>query len=189
MPVNVQELRYNAFEACDKLTSVTILSKNVVFQSEVFARCTMLEKVKFTGLVSSIGYRSFSGCKSLEELVLPEGINDIGIEAFYNCSSLSHIILPNSITGIGEGAFMNCESLEQVNLPIGINGLVTQISLNYVKDGRLTIDEGKLIRQMFNMRHEGDYEDFEETTEEDIQRATPSVKHLVEKLIALNKLA
>lgn len=68
-------------------------------------------------------------------------------------------------------------------------GLLAQISLNYVKDGRLTQSDGKLIRQMFNMRQEGDYEDFAETTEEDITEATPKVKKLMEKLITLNKLA
>jgi uncharacterized protein (UPF0332 family) len=68
-------------------------------------------------------------------------------------------------------------------------GLVTQISLNYVKDGRLNAEDGKLIRQLFNMRHEGDYEDFEETSEEDIRTATPKVKDLLNKLVALNKLA
>ncbi len=68
-------------------------------------------------------------------------------------------------------------------------GLLAQISLNFVKDGRLTLEEGKLIRQMFNMRHEGDYEDFEEASEEDIMEAAPKVKQLVEKLIGINKLS
>lgn len=45
------------------------------------------------------------------------------------------------------------------------------------------------IRQMFNMRHEGDYEDFEEASEEDIMEAAPKVKQLVEKLIGINKLS
>lgn len=45
------------------------------------------------------------------------------------------------------------------------------------------------MRQMFNMRQEGDYEDFVETTEEDIKEAMPRVRELMEKLIALNKLA
>jgi uncharacterized protein (UPF0332 family) len=68
-------------------------------------------------------------------------------------------------------------------------GLVTQISLNYVKEGKLTAEDGKLIRQLFNMRHEGDYEDFEETSEEDICIAMPKVKDLLSKMITINKLA
>lgn len=41
---------------------------------------------------------------------------------------------------------------------------------------------------MFNMRQEGDDEDFAETTEKDINEAAPKVKGLMEKLISLNKL-
>lgn len=65
-------------------------------------------------------------------------------------------------------------------------GLMSQLNLNYVKQGKLLPDEGKLVRQMFNMRHEGDYEDFEDTTEEDIKEAKPKVEALVDKLIRLN---
>ncbi len=65
---------------------------------------------------------------------------------------------------------------------------MSQINLNYVKEGKLSPDEGKLIRQMFNKRHEGDYEDFEDTTEEDIIYAMLKVKVLVDKLIDLNSL-
>lgn len=66
---------------------------------------------------------------------------------------------------------------------------MSQISLNYVKDGKILPEEGKLIRQMFNKRHEGDYEDFEESTEEEIQEAMPKVKALVDKLICLNQIS
>ena len=68
-------------------------------------------------------------------------------------------------------------------------GLMSQISLNYVKDGKILPEEGKLIRQMFNKRREGDYEDFEETTEEEIQEAMPKVKALVDNLICLNQFS
>ena len=56
------------------------------------------------------------------------------------------------------------------------------------KDGKILPEEGKIIRQMFSKRREGDYEDFEETTEEEIQEAMPKVKALVDKLISLNSL-
>lgn len=65
-------------------------------------------------------------------------------------------------------------------------GLMSQLNFNYVKQGKLLPDEGKLVRQMFNMRHEGDYENFEDTTEEDIKEAKPKVEALVDKLIRLN---
>lgn len=62
------------------------------------------------------------------------------------------------------------------------SGLLTQISLHLVRTGMLAINDGKLLKVMFELRHEGDYEDFIEVTQEDIQEYTPRVRELVEKL-------
>jgi uncharacterized protein (UPF0332 family) len=62
------------------------------------------------------------------------------------------------------------------------SGLLTQISLNLVKTGILSNEDGKLLKVMFELRHEGDYEDFIEVTREDIEEYTPCVRELVDKL-------
>lgn len=67
-------------------------------------------------------------------------------------------------------------------------GLLTQMSLNYVRKGVISIEEGKLVRQLFNLRHEDDYEDLVDSTEEEIQEFIPKVRSLLDKLIRLNKL-
>ena len=64
-------------------------------------------------------------------------------------------------------------------------GLITQIHLNYVKTEKLTEEDGKLLRRMFTMRHEGDYEDFIDASEDDILSVTPKVKALVKKLTSM----
>ena len=53
---------------------------------------------------------------------------------------------------------------------------------NYIKTGILTVEEGSLFRVMFDLRHEGDYEDFVDVEREDIEEYIPRVKELVEKL-------
>ena len=65
------------------------------------------------------------------------------------------------------------------------SGLITQIHMNFVKTGILTAEEGGLFKVMFDLRHEGDYEDFIDVERLDIEEYTPQVKHLVEKLINL----
>jgi len=65
------------------------------------------------------------------------------------------------------------------------SGLITQIHMNFVKNGILTAEEGGLFKVMFDLRHEGDYEDFIDVVRLDIEEYTPQVKHLVEKLINL----
>lgn len=60
--------------------------------------------------------------------------------------------------------------------------MITQMSLQFVKTGILSTDDGKLLKVMFDLRHEGDYEDFIDVQEEDIAEYTPKVCALVEKL-------
>ena len=60
--------------------------------------------------------------------------------------------------------------------------LITQMHKNYIKTGILTVEEGSLFRVMFDLRHEGDYEDFVDVEREDIEEYIPRVKELVEKL-------
>lgn len=62
------------------------------------------------------------------------------------------------------------------------SGLITQMHKNYIKTGILTVEEGSLFRVMFDLRHEGDYEDFVDVEREDIEEYIPRVKELVEKL-------
>lgn len=67
------------------------------------------------------------------------------------------------------------------------SGLITQISLQLVKTGILSIEDGKLLKVMFELRHEGDYEDFIEVQEEDIEEYFLKVRELVEKLKLLTQ--
>lgn len=62
------------------------------------------------------------------------------------------------------------------------SGLITQMHLNFVKTSVLTSDEGALFRVMFDLRHEGDYEDFIDVERADIEEYTPQVVALVDKL-------
>ena len=65
------------------------------------------------------------------------------------------------------------------------SGLITQIHMNFVKTGILTAEEGGLFKVMFDLRHEGDYEDFIDVERLDIEEYTPQVKALVEKIIRM----
>jgi len=62
------------------------------------------------------------------------------------------------------------------------SGLITQVHLNFVKTGILTADEGGLFKVMFDLRHEGDYEDFIDVDRFDIEEYTPQVTALVDKI-------
>ena len=65
------------------------------------------------------------------------------------------------------------------------SGLIAQMHLHFIKTGILSAEEGALFKVMFDLRHEGDYEDFIEVEREDVEEYTPQVKSLVAKLKAL----
>ena len=62
------------------------------------------------------------------------------------------------------------------------SGLITQIHLHFVKTGVLTVEDGALFKVLFELRHEGDYEDFIDVERADIEEYTPQVTALVTKL-------
>ncbi len=65
------------------------------------------------------------------------------------------------------------------------SGMITQVHMHLVKTNILTIEDGKLLKVMFDLRHEGDYEDFIELKKEDVDEVSPRVKELVKKLTTL----
>jgi uncharacterized protein (UPF0332 family) len=64
-------------------------------------------------------------------------------------------------------------------------GLINQIHLHFIKTGILSTEEGTLLKAMFELRHEDDYEDFIDVERADIEEYTPQVVALVKKLKSL----
>lgn len=64
-------------------------------------------------------------------------------------------------------------------------GMLTLINQHFVQTGQLTKDEGRLLKKMFTLRQESDYEDFVEVTEDEIRMYLPLVESLMQKMIAL----
>jgi uncharacterized protein (UPF0332 family) len=61
------------------------------------------------------------------------------------------------------------------------NGVKTQLFLNFVKDGLLSKEHGKLYSHLFDWRQESDYADFIDFDEE-------IAKPLLQKVIILNEI-
>lgn len=64
-------------------------------------------------------------------------------------------------------------------------GAMTLFHLHIVKENIMTADDGSLFRQLFGMRHEGDYEDFIDFSKEDIIPFLPLVEGFVQKVSKL----
>lgn len=65
------------------------------------------------------------------------------------------------------------------------SGTITQINVHFVKTGILTREDGRLIRKLFELRQEADYDDFMDAEEVDINEYLPQVKTLLDKIKSL----
>ena len=113
---SVTSIGYEAFSACDSLTSITIPDS-----------------------VTSIGKVAFWCCYSLESIVIPDNVTSIGELAFSWCSSLTSIEIPDSVTSIGDMAFSRCSSLKTIEY-IG-----TEEQWEAVKKGRYWNENAQVI--------------------------------------------
>ena len=64
-------------------------------------------------------------------------------------------------------------------------GAITLFHLNFVKTQIVTSEGGALLRRLFGMRHEGDYEDFIDFSREDVEPLLPIVTSFVERMKSL----
>ena len=98
IPSDWTEIRRGAFNACTKLTSVT-LSDNI----------------------ATIGVTAFNFCLNLESINIPDGVVEIRDNAFYGCTSLINVTISNTVTKLGKSVFTNCSNLTNVTLGNNFN--------------------------------------------------------------------
>lgn len=98
VPDEWTKIRRGAFNACTKLTSVT-LSDNI----------------------ATIEVTAFNFCSSLESINIPDSVTEIKDNAFYGCTSLVDMIISNTVTKLGKSVFTNCSRLTNVILGDNFN--------------------------------------------------------------------
>ncbi len=111
IPDSVTSIGYSAFSDCDSLTSVEIPDSVTSIGSHAFQNCSGLTSVAIPDSVTLIGYSAFSHCDSLTSVVIGDSVTSIGDFAFYYCKRLMGVVIPDSVTSIGDSAFSGCNKL------------------------------------------------------------------------------
>ena len=157
IPNSVGAIFGGVFSYCTKLTSISIGSKALVYES-AFMYCKNLTSITVSEdnedcysyencLLQKQGdFKLLRGCKNS---ILPAGLQYIGSYAFSGCSGLTTISLPNSIKSIGSNAFAECADLSSIAIPSGITvidynvfNLCTSLTSVVIPSGVTTISGG-----------------------------------------------
>ncbi len=76
-----------------------------------------IQRIAFSGNITSIGNYAFSCCNKLTEVSIPDSITHIGENAFVSCTGLTDINIGDGVVSIGSYAFSSCTALTKIEIP------------------------------------------------------------------------
>ncbi len=135
IPDGVTEIPKDAFNGCDKLTSVTIPNSVKSIDEYAFFKCDLLESIIIPKSVTRIEEGAFYGCDNLVKVEILNPEIAIEINPFFSCKKIQKPIilgkrfihLPSNYSGVFDvpkgieqivgGAFYECKNLSRINIP------------------------------------------------------------------------
>lgn len=90
-----------AFDACTKITGVTIPDTVRTISDGAFMNCTGIEHVHFGANVQSIGALGFGNCASIKSVSLPDSLEYLDkVSSFFRCSALRRFRIGNGMRAL-----------------------------------------------------------------------------------------
>lgn len=115
LPNSLEEIGYDAFCHCEKLTGITLPNSVKEIGSGAFMSCFELTTINIPNKVKKIPEEAFTNCNSLETIIIPSSVTEIGGWAFYD-AGLTSVTIPQNVTNIHYQAFGECLDLSSVTL-------------------------------------------------------------------------
>lgn len=142
LPVTV--IDWYAFEACDRLRSVTIPETVTHISRFAFVHCINLETVNLPASLYAIEQYAFHDCPKLQGIKLPKHLAIIETRAFSGCSAITQLTIPASCTQVGDDAFLGCDALYAVTIEDDSTAFGKR-SLGYLYDNGYMVKPGFVI--------------------------------------------
>lgn len=130
IPAGVTDMGGQAFQNCDKLTSLTLQEGLTVIGTSAFANCTAIQEITIPQSIETISSGAFSGCASLTKAIVlsPTWVGETKSSSFVTKQALGgyirELVLGDNITTIGKYAFSSLDSLQKVTLPSTLISIV-----------------------------------------------------------------
>ena len=125
LPDSVTFIQYSAFEGSG-LVSVIIPESVVRVGSRVFANCTSMQSVVFSGDDTPIENEMFLGATALQSIRIPKNVTQIPFRFCQGATALKTIEFNEGLTVIKDEAFLGCTSIETLTFPTTLKSLSTR---------------------------------------------------------------
>merc|ERR1711934_628641 len=141
---NVKTIGCRAFQFSG-LTTVTIPDAVEIITSFAFSACTSLATVKIGTSVKEIGWNAFEST-ALTTVTIPDSVEKLG--GFQACQSLTTAKIGTGVKTIEDDAFSACTNLTSINIPDGVKTIGrhafqdTAITAVTIPDSVETIGDG-----------------------------------------------
>lgn len=122
IPSTVTYIQNSAFEKSG-ITSITIPESVTKVGSRLFANCTFLKSVDFSGDSTPIGSEMFLGAIALEAIRIPKNVTEIPIRFCQGATSIKTIEFNEGLIVIKDEAFLGCTSIEYITFPTTLKSL------------------------------------------------------------------
>lgn len=119
LPSKVTSLGEKAFNACTKITNITLPEGIVIINEGTFYGCTAMAEVTLQGEIAEIDDNAFRNCSSIKKFTTPSSLRRIGKNAFRNTSKLESITLNQNLHTIDDGAFL-LSGIKSINILGGV---------------------------------------------------------------------
>lgn len=115
IPEGVEEIKYQTFNECNRLTIAPILPKSLRIIGEHAFSMTRFDNLEFPEGLEEIGQGAFQDCW-LSSVRLPNTCNAIGNMAFQLSKNIKEIVMPANLESIPFGLFSMCDGLETLSI-------------------------------------------------------------------------
>lgn len=91
IPDTVEEIQWNAFDNCKKITDVKLPASLKRVEYRAFNDCTAMKIDKMPNNLTSVAYKAFGNCTNLKSADMPKTLNNLDPFAFDGCTNLTAI--------------------------------------------------------------------------------------------------